>query len=265
MNIRKRGLRSQPKMRNQNKIICWFSCGAASAVATKLTIQKYKDREIDIVYCQTGAEHADNHRFLQQCEQWFGKKVTEIKSDEYKDTWDVWEKTRWLAGINGARCTTELKVSPRLAYQKPTDSHVFGYTNDKSDVSRAERLRDNYPELDVITPLIDNRLDKSNCLSIISSAGIDVPVMYGLGFQNNNCIPCVKATSASYWALIRKEFPDEFNRMVSLSRDLNVRLCRVKGERKFIDEIPLDHPVTNPIAPACDFLCHLIEGEITDQ
>ncbi len=41
------------------------------------------------------------------------------KWDEYDDTWDVWEKTRWLAGIKGARCTTELKVRPRLAFQRP--------------------------------------------------------------------------------------------------------------------------------------------------
>jgi 3'-phosphoadenosine 5'-phosphosulfate sulfotransferase (PAPS reductase)/FAD synthetase len=252
-------------MKSSNKIICWFSCGAASAVATKLAIQNNKDKEIDVVYCQTGAEHPDNKRFLQQCEKWFGKKIIEIKSDEYSDTWDVWEKTRWLAGINGARCTTELKVAPRLSYQKATDWHVFGYTNDRSDASRADRLRENYPELHVITPLIENKLDKANCLSIVSAAGIEIPIMYKLGFHNNNCIPCVKATSASYWALIRKEFPEEFNRMTELSRRLNVRLCRVKGERKFIDEIPLDHPVNDPIAPACDFLCHLIEGEIVDE
>jgi len=36
-----------------------------------------------------------------------------------------------------------------------------------------------------------------------------------------------------------------------------VRLCRIKGERVFIDEIPADWPTTNPIAPACDFLCQI--------
>ena len=28
-----------------------------------------------------------------------------------------------------------------------------------------------------------------------------------------------------------------------------------------IDEIPADWPMTNPIVPACDFLCHLAEME----
>jgi 3'-phosphoadenosine 5'-phosphosulfate sulfotransferase (PAPS reductase)/FAD synthetase len=253
-------------MTSNQRVICWFSCGAASAVATKLAIKAHQGgAEIIVAYCETGAEHEDNKRFMAQCEDWFGYKVTSIVSDTYKDTWDVWEKTRWLAGINGARCTTELKVSPRLAFQKPTDIHVFGYTNDRSDVDRATRLRTNYPELTIETPLITSQLDKSNCLALIKSSGIEVPKMYELGFQNNNCIPCVKATSPAYWALVRKQFPSEFARMSKLSRELGVRLCRVKGERKFIDEIPEDHPVTNPIAPACDFLCHLIEEEMAEN
>lgn len=45
-------------------------------------------------------------------------------------------------------------------------------------------------------------------------------------------------------------------------RLLDVRLCRIKDVRTFIDEIPADHPTTNPTQPACDFLCHLAEQEM---
>ena len=237
------------------RTICWFSCGAASAVSA------YLEPAAELVYCDTGAEHPDNVRFMADCEKWLGRKVTIVKSDEYSDTWDVWEKTRWLAGINGARCTTELKVAPRLAYQRPDDAHVFGYTADAADIARAKRMRDNYPELKIITPLIDRGLDKRACLAMIERAGIKLPPMYALGFQNNNCLPCPKATSPDYWSLVRKEFPDKFERMARLSRSLNVRLSRINDERIFIDEIPADWPTTKPIAPACDFLCFLAEQE----
>jgi hypothetical protein len=50
--------------------------------------------------------------------------------------------------------------------------------------------------------------------------------------------------------------------MAKLSRDLDVRLCRIDDERRFIDEIPLDHPVTNPVIPFCDFLCHIAEQDL---
>lgn len=237
------------------RTIGWFSCGAASAVSVKLT-------GAQPVYCETGAEHPDNERFLAECEAWFGQPIVRLKSSEYADTWDVWEKTRWLAGINGARCTVELKVSPRLTYQKPDDIHVFGYTADKADADRAVRLRENFPELTVITPLIERGLTKAACLDMVKRAGIALPPMYAMGFQNNNCIPCVKATSPAYWALVRQRFPEQFDRMAKLSRELDVRLCRINDERRFIDEIPLDHETTNPIQPSCDFLCHIAEQEI---
>jgi len=52
--------------------------------------------------------------------------------------------------------------------------------------------------------------------------------------------------------------------MAEISRTLDVRLSRIKGERVFIDEIPEDHPVTQPIAPECDFLCSMAEQELTN-
>jgi hypothetical protein len=238
------------------RVLGWFSCGAASAVACKL------EPDCQPVYCETGAEHPDNARFMADVERWLGKAVTRLRSDEYADTWDVWEKRKYLAGISGAPCTVELKVAPRLVFQRPDDVHLFGYTADGPDVARATRLRETYPEMTIRTPLIDRGLTKEACLAMIERAGIALPPMYALGFHNNNCIPCVKATSASYWALVRREFPDQFNRMVELSRRLDVRLARLGDVRIFIDEIPADHPVTEAYAPSCDFLCHIAEQDI---
>lgn len=242
------------------RTVCWFSAGAASAVATKLVLRDIPDAVV--AYCETGAEHPDNERFMADCSAWFGRPIERLRSDRYANTWDVFEKRRYLAGVDGALCTVELKVMPRLAWQQPTDVHVFGYTADGPDVARATRLRETYFEMSVLTPLIDRGLTKAACLDMVQRAGIALPPMYALGFQNNNCIPCVKATSPNYWSLVRQQFPAEFDRMAKLSRDLDVRLCRIKDERRFIDEIPSDWPTTNPIQPSCDFLCHIAEQDI---
>ena len=239
-----------------SRTVAWFSCGAASAVSTKLAAPDV------IAYCETGAEDYDNERFMRDCEQWFSKPVTRLKNDKWRDTWDVWEKRRFLSGIAGAPCTGELKMAPRLAFQLPDDVHVFGYTADGDDVRRANALRENWPDLNIVTPLIDAGLTKAACLSMILDAGINPPRVYSMGFANANCIPCVKATSPDYWALVRKEFPVQFDRMATLSRDLDVRLSRIKGERVFIDEIPADQPTTEPIVPECDFLCSLAYQDI---
>jgi hypothetical protein len=237
------------------RTISWFSCGAASAVATKLTPEALP------VYCDTGSEHPDNQRFMDDCAVWFGREIVRLKSEKFADTWDVWNKRQYLAGIDGAPCTIALKVEPRLTFQRPDDIHIFGYTCDGPDAARADRLRKTYPELTIKTPLIERGLTKAACLDMILRAGIALPPMYTMGFHNNNCIPCVKATSPNYWALVRKQFPEQFDRMAKLSRQLDVRLCRIDDERRFIDEIPADWPTIDPIQPSCDFLCAIAETE----
>jgi len=215
-----------------------------------------------IAYCHVGAEDADNKRFMRDCSKWFGQIITTLKNDKFADTWDVWEKRRFLSGVAGAPCTSELKVAPRLEFQRQDDVHIFGYTADPSDVKRAKTLRANWPELTIETPLIDRGLTKAACLAMIESAGIEPPRVYALGFPNANCIPCVKATSPDYWALVRLHYPVEFNRMAKLSRELGARLTRINNERIFIDEIPQDWPVTEAIAPECDFLCSLATEDL---
>ena len=241
------------------RIISWFSASAASAVATKMI-------NADVIaYCDTGSEDEDNRRFYEDCERWFGRPITRLKNERYRDTWDLWEKRAYLSGVRGAPCTKALKVEPRLAFQQPGDTHVFGYTADGSDIKRAMHLRETYPELHIRFPLIAWGLTKANCLELLHKAGIQPPRVYAMGFPNANCIPCVKATSPNYWALVRKEFPQEFERMVALSRTLSVKLTRIHGERCYIDEIPANWPVTEPLAPECDMLCQAADDLLTAQ
>lgn len=241
------------------RVVCWNGLGTASAVATKMMLNRGPARA---VHCETGAEHPDQARFKGDLERWYGQPVEVIRSEEYADTWDVWEKRRFISGPEGAPCTAALKVIPRLAYQRPDDIHVFGYTADANDVARAKRLREHFFELRIETPLIDAGITKAGTMTIVEAARIKLPVMYKLGFHNNNCIPCGKATSPNYWANIRKHFPSEFARMVTLSRELGARLTRINDERIFIDEIPSDWPTTNPIAPSCDFLCQIAAQDL---
>ena len=238
--------------------IAHFSCGAASAVATKLS-------KPDVIwYAATGSEDPDNARFMSDCAAWFAQPITVLSNPKYADTWAVWEGRRYISGIAGAPCTSELKVAPRVAAQRPDDIHIFGYTADASDIRRAESLRENWPDMAIETPLIDRGIDKSACLALLTSAGIDPPKTYAMGFPNANCIPCCKAQSPAYWALIRRHYPAQFARMAELSRRLGVTLTRLSGERAYVDEIPMDHPVTDPIAPACDMLCQLAEIDINN-
>lgn len=220
------------------RVLVWFSCGAASAVAAKLAVEKYGNRCV-VVYCDTlTSEHPDNARFYRDVEKWIGKPIQMIRSTQYDSIDDVFVRTRYMSGIAGARCTTELKKLPRLAFQRDTDTHVFGYTAD--EFRRASTFENNNPSLDVEWVLIDLGITKEACLAMLRSAGIPLPALYGLGFEHNNCIGCPKATSAGYWNRVRALFPDTFARRARQSRLIGARLVRVGKTRVFLDELPPD-------------------------
>jgi 3'-phosphoadenosine 5'-phosphosulfate sulfotransferase (PAPS reductase)/FAD synthetase len=221
------------------RVLCWFSCGAASAYAAKLAVDRYGDA-CEVVYCDTlKYEHPDNARFMADCERWMGKKITLLRSDKYSDIFDVFDKTGWLVGPAGARCTTELKKKVRRAYQRDGDLHVFGYTVEETH--RRQQLMIGEPDLTCEFPLIDRSITKQNCLEALFRAGIEIPIMYRLGYSNNNCIGCVKG-GAGYWNRIRRDFPDAFQRMARQERKMNVAILKrdVNGQRVkvFLDELP---------------------------
>ena len=168
------------------RTVAWFSAGAASAVATKLAIAEHPDTIV--VRIDTGSEHPDHERFAIDCASWFGRPIEVIASADYVDTWDVWGRTRYLVGPLGARCTVELKKRPRMAFERPDDRQVFGYTVEERD--RADLFRRQNHEINLVTPLIDANLTKSDCHAIIDRAGIEMGAMYRMWYPNSNCIPC---------------------------------------------------------------------------
>ena len=222
------------------RTVVWFSAGAASAVAAKLTLADTPDAVI--AYTDPGSEHPDNARFIDDCERWFGAPVLRLRSPKYADTWQVWEERRFLVGPAGALCTAELKKKVRYAFERPDDVQVFGYTAEEQH--RADRFREQNPGVDLRTPLIERGLTKDDCLGIIASSGIAMPAMYLLGYRNNNCIGCPKG-GIGYWNKIRVDFPDVFARMARLERELDATVLRepvkVDGRRKsiplFLDEL----------------------------
>ncbi|MHC3124971.1 hypothetical protein NL42_15075, partial [Acinetobacter sp. GN11] len=60
--------------------------------------------------------------------------------------------------------------------------------------------------------------------------------MYKLGYLNNNCIGCVKG-GAGYWNKIRKDFPEVFNRMAKVERDIGHSILKNDDGPVFLDEL----------------------------
>jgi len=220
------------------RVLVHFSCGAASATAAKYAVEKYPDCEL--ILCDTlKYEHPDNKRFFNDVQIWLNKDIKILKSKKYTDIYDVFDKTGWLIGPAGARCTAELKRNVRKEYQRDGDIHILGLTYDEQD--RIALFEDNNPELNLEWILDENKLTKKDCYKVIQDAGIELPTMYKLGYNNNNCIGCVKG-GMGYFNKIRRDFPEAFDRMAKQERKMNVAICKSyagdgKRKRVFLDEL----------------------------
>jgi hypothetical protein len=247
-----------------SRTVVWFSAGAASAVAARLVIGEGHD-DLVIAYTNPGSEHPDNERFIADCERWFEHPVLRLRSEKYVDTWQVWAERRFLVGPQGAPCTGELKRRVRSGFERPDDVQVFGYTAEEEH--RAGRFREQNPGVDLRTPLIERGLTKSDCLAMIDRAGIALPAMYLLGYQNNNCIGCVKG-GIGYWNKIRRDFPDTFDRMARLEREIGASVLREDSRRAesgpiWLDQLRPDRG-NHADEPAfdCSLLCLIAEDDL---
>lgn len=237
------------------KVIVWFSCGAASAVAAFFAVKEYGKENVELIYCDTlKYEHPDNLRFMNDVETWLGLTVTILKSEKYEDIFDVWETKKYLVGKKYAPCTEELKIKLRVEYQKkyPEAIHIFGFTMEEKDRFMTLASWDENIEMEFI--LGDNNISKDNCYAWLNKVGIKLPAMYYLGFKNSNCIGCVKAANYSYWGRIKKlddqaqagdkslyMFKGVYDRMAKLERKIGASINKDQrgGKRKkhFLDEL----------------------------
>jgi hypothetical protein len=220
-------------------IVVWFSCGAASAVAAKRTIQRYgKYNRVVVVNTPIKEEDPDNRRFLIDVEKWIGQKILLAVNSNFPNSScvEVWEKRKYMSGTKGAPCTQQLKKEARYQWtdKNHPDYHVLGFTEDESARHKLFVITE-IPN--VIPVLIEDCLSKDDCYEIIQRAGILLPASYRQGYNNANCKGCVKATSPTYWNRVRVTDPDVFNERAVQSRKIGCRLTRVKGKRIFLDEL----------------------------
>jgi PP-loop superfamily ATP-utilizing enzyme len=209
----------------EKKIICWWSGGITSAVACKVAIDLYGKDNCMVVMIDTCNEHEDTYRFKEDCAKWYEKEIeviTEVGRD-YESIQDVWRKHKSLNVAHGAICSTQLKRRVREKWQEDIefDHQVFGFEFDKKEFNRAKSLTMNHVKAKAIYPLLMLGYDKDKCLEIVQNAGIEIPLMYQMGFRNNNCFGtgCVQG-GIGYWQKMKKDFPNKFDKMANMEHEL---------------------------------------------
>lgn len=83
------------------------------------------------------------------------------------------------------------------------------------------------------------------------------PLMYDLGYPNNNCIGCIKG-GMGYWNRIRKDFPEVFESRAKLERLVGHSMLKDKNGPVYLDELDPDRGDMNiEIFPDCGIMCYL--------
>lgn len=249
-----------------NRIVCQFSCGAASAVATKLALAEYGDRCV-VVNAFVQEEHEDNRLFLADCESWFCVPITVLKDELYgASAVEVFRRVGYINGPRGADCTNRIKRGLLNKWSQPGDVMVLGFTAEEAD--RLEDFVERNPDRPVIAPLVEKGLTKADTLAMVERAGIVLPVMYRMGYSNANCIGCVKG-GIGYWRGIRQDFPEHFER-VAAAEDVidnpNAWILRhrsgpLKGKRFPLRHLPDGPANRGEVLPSCGLICEMVEQE----
>ena len=250
-------------------VVAWWSAGVTSAVACKMALEMYDN--VKLYYIKIDSSHPDNDRFKAECEKWYGQKIETLQSKDYKDQFDVIEKTGAVNTPQGAPCTKWLKKQVRFDFETLNEislfnsfgitNQVWGFEFEKKEINRAIRHGQQYPNTKPLFPLIEKGLNKENCAGKLLNAGIELPMMYKLGYNNNNCIGCVKG-GKGYWNKIRVDFPPVFKRMAETER--KVGYSCINGI--FLDELnPKAGRMTKEVMPNCGLVCEVEFADLPDK
>lgn len=230
--------------------VVWLSAGVSSFVAG------YLAKDVDEwVYIDIEDQHPDSMRFIMDCERVIGKPVTVLSSLFYRNVEQVLRSVQYVNGPSGAPCTRLLKkqVRKRWELDHMTDELTYVWGMDCNEQHRANRIVEGFAQVKHEFPLIDRNLSKEDAHGILRQLGIKRPAMYDLGYNNNNCIGCVKG-GAGYWNKIRNDFPDVFKARAAMERDIGHSI--LKG--CFLDELPEDKGnMSREIMEECSILCQL--------
>lgn len=228
--------------------VLWFSAGVSSAVSLYLS-----RNELDrVFYNPISDQEPDTERFIEDVSKACSVEVERLSSERFSSVEDVARYYRFLNSPGGAPCSKWLKKDPRKRWERGRTGLVYYWGFDKAETARALNVEEAMPGIEHRFPLIDSGLSKKEAHGFLRDVvGVRRPLMYDLGFSNNNCVGCVKG-GMGYWNKIRQDFPEVFESRARLERDLGSHILK----ECFLDELePARGRVPRAILPECGIFC----------
>lgn len=252
----------------KDKIAISFSGGRSSAIMTQLVLQEYTNAQIEITFANTGFEHEDTLRFVNDCDRYlFGGRVVWIESvinqekgkgvgfkivnyetaarngEPYVD--GVRKYGLWNQSSPG--CTSRLKIEPMEKYLN-TKGFVRGkklnyWTAIGIRIDEIDRISVSHKENQLFYPLVDAGINKREVLKQCEKLPFDLKI----DEQYGNCVACWKKSTRKL-ATIAKESPEYFKEWKKIegelrdfktenNHDLQTGFRRIYRDQQTVDDL----------------------------
>lgn len=226
-----------------DKIFVSFSGGQTSAYMALWIRDKYPDKKLKFVFANTGQEHEETYKFINNIESYYGLSVTWIESvipekgaKSYKivnyDTacrdgslFEAMIKRFGIPNQGFQHCTRELKTVPMYYYINelwPKKDYItaIGIRSDEID-----RVSKNYKENRYWYPLAWNGVTKE----IVNNFWDDQPFKLGIPNYLGNCVWCWKKSFSKHYKIL-EDNPEFYTVPDELEKKYGV--CNIQSQRK---------------------------------
>jgi len=218
------------------------------------------------IYIDIDDQHPDSLRFIKDCEKAIGKEIQILRSSQYRSVEEcVLTFGHFRNMKNGfSPCTNWLKKRVRKEWEAVHKdyeiTYVWGF--DVEERRRAEKVVEGNPQAEHQFPLIEQGLSKKEVHGLFERTfDFKRPLMYDLGYPNNNCVGCVKG-GMGYWNRIRKDFPEVFKARAKLERKVGNTILKDKNGYIYLDELdPNRGNMNTEIFPECGIMCYLAKED----
>lgn len=187
-----------------------LSGGRDSAALAVFMRQAYPQLSIEYYFTDTGKELPEVYEFLGKLEGFLGKPITRLNPDRDFDFW-LREYNHYLPSPQTRWCTKMLKIRPFEAWIRPSlraGHHVFSYVAIRADESHRQGYAATTPNLKVVYPFREHKIDKKGVVEILEASGVGMPDYYRWR-SRSGCTFCFFQQKIE-WVKLKREHPDAF-------------------------------------------------------
>ena len=231
------------------KHIISLSGGIGSFYTLQRVLEKQEKKDVVCVFCDTLAEDGDLYRFLDDIEKHF--EISIIRITQGMTPFELAFKDRFLFNSRVANCSRKLKSKPFNEWLKSNygpEECVLYLGIDWTETHRKDAIERNYKPYKVNFPMCEKPyISKYEMIDGLKEVGIEIPRMYKLGFQHNNCKGCCFKGGVGHYKLLlekdRNTYLEMENKEEMLRKTLNKDVSILKNYtlrelREIVDNQP---------------------------